>query len=650
MSTNASRGFWPMRDLPVVVWLLIALVVALAHPLVPAPRWLLIHLLLLGAATHAILVWSRYFTDALLRSDPNATDRPRQNRRLVLLTIGVVLVLVGVITDTWPLTVVGATAVAAAVIWHGLELLLRLRAALPGRFRITVRYYLAAATLLPVGLIIGVVLARVQADPWHERLLVAHASLNLLGWIGLTALGTLVTLWPTLLRTRISPDAEKSAVRALPVLLLAVLLVSTGPLLDLRVVAGSGYAVYLVGICLLAPAWVTAARARKPTTFPTLSVGAALLWLTGCLLALSVLLTFASSWSDFDDRFRWFTPFLAVGFGAQLLLGATSYLVPVALGGGPSPVRTANEVLNRAAVLRVTATNLALLVCLMPVPAAVRVVSSVVVLGSLGAFLPLLVLALRASRAVRSGKREAVPANEIQAGSLRRQALGGLAIALVAAAVGVGLDQASLAAFTDEPVAASAVAAGHTTVVKVRAYDMRFHPDSVEVPAGDRLMIEVSNTDTQDVHDLVLDDGTDTGRLSPGDSIRLDLGVVGRNVAGWCSVVGHRQIGMTFSVVAVGADPSSPDASSAPEDESMHHGSAPDMAAMPGIDLGDRPGPLFVPRSPALPSLLPGRVHRRTIHVRTNCARWPQASPNDCGPLTAPPPARHCTARWATGS
>ena len=43
-----KRGFWPLRDVPVVVWLVAAVVVALAHPLVPAPRWLLIHLLLLG--------------------------------------------------------------------------------------------------------------------------------------------------------------------------------------------------------------------------------------------------------------------------------------------------------------------------------------------------------------------------------------------------------------------------------------------------------------------------------------------------------------------------------------------------------------------------------------------------------------------------
>jgi nitrite reductase (NO-forming) len=68
VSEHPARGFWPTRDLPVVGWLLAAVVVALAHPFVPAPRWLLIHLVLLGAATHSILVWSRYFADALLHT------------------------------------------------------------------------------------------------------------------------------------------------------------------------------------------------------------------------------------------------------------------------------------------------------------------------------------------------------------------------------------------------------------------------------------------------------------------------------------------------------------------------------------------------------------------------------------------------------
>ena len=62
-----TRGFWPLRDLPVVGWLLAVVVVALVHPWLPAARWLLLHLVLLGAAGHAILVWSRYFADTLLR-------------------------------------------------------------------------------------------------------------------------------------------------------------------------------------------------------------------------------------------------------------------------------------------------------------------------------------------------------------------------------------------------------------------------------------------------------------------------------------------------------------------------------------------------------------------------------------------------------
>src|SRR5699024_5536787 len=58
---NASRGRWPLRDYPAVVWLLAAVVVAIAHQVVPSARWLMVHLVLLGAITHSIMVWSTYF-------------------------------------------------------------------------------------------------------------------------------------------------------------------------------------------------------------------------------------------------------------------------------------------------------------------------------------------------------------------------------------------------------------------------------------------------------------------------------------------------------------------------------------------------------------------------------------------------------------
>ena len=75
MTRSATRGFWPLRDLPVVLWLLAVIAVALVHRSLPAPRWLLIHLLLLGAVTHAILVWSRHFAEALLHTAPAPGDR-----------------------------------------------------------------------------------------------------------------------------------------------------------------------------------------------------------------------------------------------------------------------------------------------------------------------------------------------------------------------------------------------------------------------------------------------------------------------------------------------------------------------------------------------------------------------------------------------
>ena len=140
--TAGTRGFWPVRDLPVVGWLLAAVVVALVHRWVPEARWLLLHLLLLGAAGHAILVWSRYFADTLVRGA--ATPRREQSIRLVTFDLGAMAVTVGVAFGVWLLVLVGATAVAVAVAWHVVSLARGLRGRFRSRFSPTVHYYLAA--------------------------------------------------------------------------------------------------------------------------------------------------------------------------------------------------------------------------------------------------------------------------------------------------------------------------------------------------------------------------------------------------------------------------------------------------------------------------------------------------------------------------
>lgn len=641
---RGRRGFWPLRDLPTVVWLLAAGVSTLVHPFVPAPRWLMIHLLLLGAISHAILVWSTYFTDAVLHIPAGDADRRAQSARLLLLNAGVVAVVVGVPGNVWPVTAAGAAMVAGAVGWHGAALLLRLRRALPARFGATVRYYVAAAVLLPVGAGIGAALGRGIGGSWHERLVFAHAAVNVLGWMGLTVVGTLVTLWPTMLRTRIAAGAERAAKRALPVLVAAVLTAAAGAAADLRPVAALGVAGYLAGLGLTAPALVKAARGRRPSSFPTWSVVAGLVWLAGSLAALAVGIGIATSWPAAAAVFERLTPFLAVGFGAQVLLGALSYLVPAALGGGATPVRAANSALERGGALRVAMTNAALVVCALPVPSMVRVLASTLALAGLASFLPLLLLAIRSSRRARSrpavpagGRRPDRPEASRPPGRASGPAVAGLAAVVLAVAAGIAADPAALARGGPSSTAAAGVTAtGATTTVRVKAEDMRFTPATISVPAGNRLVIVLTNTDDQNVHDLVLDAGASSGRLRPGDAERVDAGVVGRDIEGWCSVVGHRQMGMVLHIEAAGGS----EAAAADEGDHADHRHGPAGAAgaaahgpgdtagetpgqgpgRPGtagsLDFAAEPGEDFTARDASLPPVHDGRVHRHTFTVR----------------------------------
>ncbi len=611
---GASGGFWPLRDVPAVLWLLATIAAAVFHEALPAPRWLMIHLLLLGAVSHSILVWSRYFADALLHTPARDGDRVRQSIRLVLLNAGTLLVVVGVLAGRWPVTAVGATAVGAAALWHGGALLRQLTTALSARFAPTVRYYVAAAALLPVGALLGILLARGVDDETHERLVTAHVALNLLGWLGLTVLGTLVTLWPTMLRTRIAPGAERAATRALPVLVAAVTLTVVSAVAGVLTGAAVGVALYLVGVGVLAVPFARAARNKPPSAFPTWSVLAGLLWLVGALALLAPALLTAPSWAQAYDRISALTPALALGFAAQVLIGALSYLMPVMLRGGPSVVRATNEVFDRAGPARIVVVNAGLLVALPPVPGPVRTLAGVLVIVGFAAFLPLLVMAARVAR-----RAKAAPAAALTPGRPRGQsgalAVLGLAAVLLATAAGVAIDPSALGhGAVVGPASAGVTATGRTTEVVVAANHMRFTPSRIEVPAGNRLVITVRNTDRETVHDLVLDSGANSGRLSPGQSARLDVGVVGRDLDGWCSVAGHRQLGMLLSVVAVGAP-----SRAAPGAAEPSHGAGP--ATRTGDDAAARldfladPGPSFTPHSARLAPAPVGRVHTRTFTV-----------------------------------
>lgn len=97
---------------------------------------------------------------------------------------------------------------------------------------------------------------------------------------------------------------------------------------------------------------------------------------------------------------------------------------------------------------------------------------------------------------------------------------------------------------------------GETTYVEIGVQGMSFTPSVIHVPAGNRLHITFTNTAEQR-HDLVLASGQTTGSLAPGASAELDAGVITADTEGWCSLPGHREMGMTLSIVADGAAGSS---------------------------------------------------------------------------------------------
>lgn len=630
---TGARGRWALRDRPGVLWLVLAIAVALVHPFVPSSRWLMVHLVLLGALTHSIMVWSTHFSQALLKTPPTLDDRRIQSARLLTLLVGTTLVLIGVPTALWPLTVVGALVVSVAVLWHGVQLWRRLRRALPGRFRITLHYYLAAAVMLPVGATLGTLLALGTGDESHGRLLVAHSMVNLLGWVGLTMTGTLLTLWPTMLRTRIDPRAERWARQALPVLLVALGVVVTGALWGPRWSVSAGIGLYAVGLAWWGRALIAPARTKPPREFATASVGAALVWLAVGVVGVGVTVTGSGTWADVHGSFGPMTSVFVVGFAAQLLTGALSYLLPVVLGGGPSVLRVGKAWFDRWATARLVLINGGLVLSLLPVPSAVRVTCSVLVLLGLAAFVPLMLRAIRASvRAKRSavtGQLGPVAGNDTAAGerSASEQVTGGtapiwsagqlisaLTALAVAVSVGVAIDPAAAGLGAPGTSAGQPAVAptGQTTTVQVSAQDMRFVPDTVTVPAGDRLVIELVNDDPSTTHDLLLA-GEQTPRLLPGEQATLDVGVIGADTDGWCTVIGHRQRGMTFAVLVEGAPAAAGDDAAAGADPDTGAAAVPPAGAVVSPVDGAE---IMAPVDPVLSPPTDERVHRLTLRAQ----------------------------------
>lgn len=647
---DTSRRSWHRTaSRPVSIWLTLLIVVGIAAHWVPQSRWLLVHMVTLGVATTSILVWGQYFTEAILHTKLGPADRRRQVARIWSLQAGILACCLGMV-ESWPWVVVaGATVVALAMAWYAIDLGRQVHHALPGRFDATVRFYCAAACLLPVGASLGAIMAFSPTEPWRSRLLLAHQGLNLLGFVGMTVVGTLVTLWPTVLRTPMEPRQDRHGRVALWILVGAVVATTAGALAGWWWLGAIGVMAQIVGVCVIGADLVACALRKPPRDYPGYAMGAAVVWFGVWLLWLEWTILTRRSGLIADDLTALSVPVI-VGFLLQLLLGAMSYLMPMVMGGGSSIVRVTNAQMHAFGALRAVLTNAGLLIWVLGTGSAMRTAGMVLAAVGLAGFLPATFAMVRvgvpllkergrqlaarqagsASDADRAASAEATaaqstaarapgtrvtaapstaarpaPAKPSPAGTApsgRRtfvESVAGLGAALGAVAVGRALDGPAATSGSGSGVVAPT---GHTTRVAVTMHDMRFHPGTIDVPAGDRLVVALTNTDPTQVHDLQFASGAHSPRLSPGQHATVDAGVISAPTQGWCTIVGHRSMGMVLQVDVNGT--SSTTTSTTTSNPRRH------------IDLTRAPGSGFVTRDAVLPTLLPGRTHPLTLTVR----------------------------------
>lgn len=638
------------RNAVVVAWIFTALVLLAGKYAQLWPNldaWAPLHAALLGALGSAITIWSAHFADTLLHR-PAWGGALMLNGRLGLHSVGAALVITGVCINSQIVIGVGASCVAVSATLGVVAMVVQKRRAVAARMAALVDYYICSLSYLMVGALAGWSIKyfdfKGQAA-WSNRMYLAHVPIMVLGVLGITVLGTLVVLWPTMLRTKMEPTAPRQAQRALPGLALAVAVIAFSGLW--RPLAGIGALLYLLSaVAVVAPLWRTGAR-KGVTNYAGLSTAAALAWLAWCVIRLGVGVSYAAD----DDAARAVAHGLRLavvsGFALQILLAALSFLTPVMLGGGPAMSRLTHAIMDRYTWWRITTINLCLALACLPLPPAVRGVTGLSA-ALAGAYF--FVVAGQAIQARRKGDTSAAPPSTVtlnkvaskpasskavssasgaaqtadaaptasaqSAGATgatqtpdRRGALAGLVTAAVAVVAGASASSTQtpggLMGLGSGQSSASAGGSGQVVNANITISGMSFVPSSVDVPVGATLRLTLKNTGSE-VHDLVLATGQTTGRLAVGESKTITVNNVREPIAGWCSVAGHRAMGMVFDVKVAGV--------SSNTSHSGHQHSASSQSAQ--VDLNWQPPSYFKAHDARAPRpQAPGTVHRHTLRV-----------------------------------
>src|SRR5699024_6034132 len=221
-----------------------------------------------------------------------------------------------------------------------------------------------------------------------------------------------------------------------------------------------------------------------------------------------------NGWEALATNYGALTVMFLVGFALQMLFGALSHLIPVVIGGGPRPVKAGIAELNRLGTWRVCTTNLAIGLCLLPVPSLVRVIVSSIALIALASTLVLILRAIfvmiRTKLTLHSPPSPATsgntPATRAPKFALSHFIASVIVVAL-GAGLGIGLDPSAAGWNTSPGSSGDVEPTGEVTRVEVTMATMRFTPESIDVPAGNELIIELTNYDASGVNYFILENG-----------------------------------------------------------------------------------------------------------------------------------------------
>ena len=397
-----GRADWHFRaNALVILYLLAALISGIFQKESEGgePAWITVHLLLLGAVTNAIVTWSDHFVSALLWA--RSQNRKRQMAFISLLNAGIVGVLVAVSKHVLWLVVIFAALIGAVIVYYLLGIARLIKKSLNKRFKGVVAFYQCAGLMLLVGIVLGVLDAnRDDKDIWQQRIALAHFHANLLGWVGLTIIGTLVTLWPTVLRTQMHDKAIPWAVLGLKILVLGTTGSIVGFLCNTPLVIALSIATYFLGAVLtLTPAAFLIHR-RLPDR------SSSWMMLTG-ILGFGVLLVadiaFVLHDRTSEKILSSIEAHLLLIFTLWLLpilLGALTYLLPVVLGRGPASNRKLELILNFGWQWRIFLLPLSSLLQIFP--NQFHIVSRLIAAFALGVFLLLVFITMGKARSFTS--------------------------------------------------------------------------------------------------------------------------------------------------------------------------------------------------------------------------------------------------------